>query len=264
METRARKILDTTYNYGAAERFIDLKADFVRFLRQKYHVKDIKTIDPEAIAERYNLKGFVFGNYVTQEERYFYLFKISGQLEYLAKAKGKTDLGKGVLIIAFGSEGKGHSNAHYNPASQLINLNRGGKQFYKDFLKGENSFVHEYGHFLDFWQANKVDYLPTKFFASENNNPNRENTKTLLFSDVVDLVISDKEYYNNLNSDYLQKRIEIFARLFEVVVTNYIREKYKGSELYFDRNYRESIYYPQSKIKEYDLEHDIIAILKTV
>ena len=264
MKHKARKILDTVENYGAAEQYIDFNVDFVRFLRNRYNVAEIRNIDANYLAKKYNLKGFVFGNYVTQEERYFYLFKIARQLEYLAKIKGSNNLGKGILIIAFGAEGLSWSNAHYSPKKQIINLNRGRKADYKEFMKGENSFVHEYGHFLDFYQGHVKDKSLNYNFASENLNSKWSNKTTLLFSSSVNTVFENIDYIKQLPTPYYKKTVEVFARLFEAAITHYLHKKYPESKLYFDRSYTEVIYYPKNLIHKQKLGSEMVKILKQV
>ena len=72
---RIKKIVDTIENYGAAEHYITFNANFQRFLRNKFKVREIKDIDALDIVKKYKLRGIVFGNYVTQEERFFFLSK---------------------------------------------------------------------------------------------------------------------------------------------------------------------------------------------
>lgn len=244
MEKQKRfKIVDTIGNFGAAEKHIVFSADFERFLKSTYGRVDLLKVDPEQIIKKYNLKGFVFGNYVTQEERYHFVYKIGRQLEVLARLKGDNNLGKGVLIIAFGSKGIAKSAAHYNADEQLINLNRGRKGNYKDVLQGENSFIHEYGHFLDFLQGQKDSLIGHKNkgvnFASESTNF-KGSAISLSFSSLVDKVEQNESYMKGLegrsNTKYLKSRIEIFARLFETVITYGVTTRWKKEEAVFSVN----------------------------
>lgn len=247
-----KKLVDTTESFGRAEMEITYSELFKRFMRNKYSVKEIKDIDLPGFVKKYNLKGVVFGNYVTQEERYFMLFKVSKQVETLAKIRGNNNIGKGILVISLGGHGiGGNANAHYEPPA-LINIARGRKGDYQNFFKGENSFVHEYGHFLDFLQGRNKDKTLKHNFASENTNPNWTNKETLIFSQPVTTISEDETYMkgleSTLNGKYLKKRIELFARLFEASITHYIHMNYKADIKYFDRLYREKIYYPKAKI----------------
>lgn len=225
-------------------------------MRDKYEVKEIKAIDPATIVKKFRLKGFVFGNYVTQEERYFFLFKIEKQLEILAKIKGSNNLGADVLTIGFGADGRAKANAHYNPRDQYINLARGRKTDFREILKGENSFVHEYGHFLDFVQGNS-DMTTNVNFASKTVNAGeyvmglgeiKESKKlsTRHFAQFVKIALDNEPYMERLNSPYLSSVVEVYARLFEATVTQIVREKYKSYDRFFDRSYA-SFQYLSSK-----------------
>lgn len=267
---RIGKIVDTIQNFGAAEHYIQLKADFKKFLSDEYGKKEILAIDPNTVVKKYNLKGIVFGLYVTQEERYHFLYKITNQLEALAKIKKSNNLGKGVLIIAFGVEGMSRPNAHYNPAKQLINLNRGRKGDYKSVLKGENSFIHEYGHFLDFCQGRGDKSINTNF-ATETEDPTTGNDKTKKYINLINKVEENKDYYKKLDkigspgfSKYLKLRIEVFARLFESALTYHIIENKIGKAVFFkDSKYiNNPSYLSKKEIKSSGFDKDIITILR--
>jgi hypothetical protein len=264
---RIEKIVDTAEHYGRAEAYVDLSASFERFLRKKFSRIDIKSINAKAITKDFFLKGLVFGNYVTQEERFFYLFKIRGQLLTLATLKGNRNIGNNSLIIGFGADGIPHANAHFSPPN-YINLNRGRKADFTDFMKGESSFVHEYGHFLDFYQGRDVDKSISYNFASEAENIKTAKPNTKLFANAVDVCVNDVDYISDLNKYnnkiYLKKRIEIFARLFESSITHYVKQhKTQFFIDYFDRNYAENMYYPKNKIIEKGLDKLCLKILKS-
>jgi hypothetical protein len=259
-----KKLVDTISAPGRAEKEIAFNVDFEKFLRSKYNLKEIKQIDLDGIVKKYQLKGITFGNYVTQEERYFYIFKTSQQLEALAKIKGSNNLGKGILTISIGAHGIGGKvNAHYSPLVQIINLARGRKGDFSDFMKGENSFVHEYGHFLDFYQGHIVDKALNYNFASENHYEQGAK-KTLMFSDPVDVLIKDEDYYKSLRTPYLRSRVELFARLFEAGITHYVNDKHPEFKRFFDRSYSEGIYYKKEKILSKKLHVKMANILKAI
>lgn len=263
------KIVDTVDNFGRAEKHIVFDADFERFIKKTYGKKEILNIDPAEIAKKYHLKGFVFGNYVTQEERYHFLFKISKQLEALAKIAGTDNLGKNILIIAFGVEGSSHYLAHYSPSKQLINLNRGRKGDYKNVLQGENSFIHEYGHFIDFNQG-RNDKSCSVNFASEVTQPWKQgNLKTKLFGDVINKLEKNEDYLQGLNghsnTKYLKSRVELYARLFESSLTHYIEDNLKEFAPFVDSlQYKSDWYLSKAEIKKQKLDKDIIKTLKSI
>lgn len=258
----SKKLVDTIDTFGRAEQNLMLSPEFEKWARKQYNLTEIKAIDPVKVAKTFNLKGIVFGNYVTQEERHFYLYKIEKQMQALAKMHGNNNLGKGKLVLSIGAQGVGGgSNAHYSPANETINLARGRKGDYRTFLKGESSFVHEYGHFLDFQQGRFKDKRLNKNFASENTNPNAP-AHTLLFSKPVDLVIKDQAYMENLTTRYLESRIEIFARLFEAAINVYVHKHLKQFAPFFERTYSQAIYYPKNKIIDLKIDKDMYKIMR--
>lgn len=257
------KLIDTTTSFGRAEKELNFNSAFLRFIRGKYDLKDIKNIDAEKVTKKYNLKGVVFGNYTSQEERHFYLYKTAMQFEALSKIKGNNNIGKGILILSIGAHGVGGNiNAHFSPGEDLINLARGNKGDYKNFMKGENSFVHEYGHFLDFQQGRIKDKTLNFNFACENKNPNWSNKNTLVYSNLVTKLVEDKTYFDSLPTTYYKKRIEIFARIFEASITHYVNLHMKDYKQFFDRSYSEYYYYPKSKILSLGIDKTVIKILR--
>lgn len=258
-----KKLVDTTTTQARAEKELEFSPRFLRFVRGRFEIGQIKSVSAIEVTKKYNLKGIVFGNYMTQEERHFYLFKTEKQMECLAKIRGNKNLGKGVLILSIGAAGVGgKANAHYAPTDNLINLSRGRKGDYKNFMKGENSFVHEYAHFIDFEQGRKHDPKLNHNFASENTNPNWENKTTLLFCEPVLKVKQDKEYMKGLKTPYLKSDIEIFARLFEAGITHYVQANEKQYAKYFDKDYYSSIYYPKNKILDEKIDKSMVQILR--
>lgn len=261
--TRIRKIENTVGVFGAAEKYIMFDMTFEKFFRKNFG-KIPKTLNPEDVVEKYNLKGMAFGNYVTQEERFFFVYKTEKQLEVLAKVMGSNNLGKGKLVIAFGVEGIASANAHYNPSRELINLNRGRKTNFKSFMKGESSFVHEFAHFLDF-NTGRPDKKINENWASAALL-GRGGANTQLISEITNIVLNDAEYMEGLNkysnSAYLQKPWEIYARLFEASITHIVHRDYPKYSAYFDRAYNKDIYYPKAKILKLKLDQKIIKSIK--
>ncbi|MDF2449395.1 MAG: hypothetical protein K0R26_1899 [Bacteroidota bacterium] len=259
-----QKLVDTTVSKGRAERELDLSPRFEKFLRKKFKETEIKQIDLEALIKKYHLKGVVFGNYMSQEERYFYCFKTFKQIECLAKLKGSNDIGAGILILSIGAHGiGGNVLAHFSPRENIINLSRGRKDDYSDFMKGENSFVHEYGHFIDFYQGRMKDKTLMHNFASENKNPDWKNQITTGFSAPVIEVKSDESYTKHLRTPYLKSNIEVFARLFEAAITHYVHAHAPAYNAFFPRTYTEGIYYPKSKILKKGYDKKIVSVLRS-
>src|SRR5690606_11040514 len=129
----------------------------------------------------------------------------------------------------FGSEGKSRPNAHFSPARLLININRGRKESYKGDFKGENSFVHEYFHFIDYIQGRSESNFGENFASEANKKtsiPKIENIRV-----AVKHLIDDQNYgktwydeYGKRYNDYLNKPIELFARLSEATITAIVQK----------------------------------------
>lgn len=267
--TQYKKILDTVTHFGQAEYEIQFNQDFLKFIERNYSLKGLKSADPIATIKKFNLKGFTFGNYVTQEERYFFVYYISNQLEALAKLKGNNDLGFGKLIISFGADGKPPANAHFNASANQINLNRGRKVDYKEVFKGEDSFYHEYGHFLDY-NKGKNDKSINTYASSEATNESKDPISYLINA-IVNKVLDDEKYINGIKKEikgnlryqkYLLSPVEIWARLFEVIVTHKIRKSYPTYDKFVKRKYKGIIYLSADDIKRLGIEREVLKVLK--
>ncbi len=252
------KITDTTSRHSRAEDNLIFDPGFLLFIRGKYSIKDIKAVDPIKIQDKFKLKGFTFGNFVTQAERYFFVYKIEKQLELLAKLKGSNNLGFGKLIIGFGAHGKGGSLAHFNPSTLFINLNRGRKLDYKGILQGENSFVHQYGHYIDFLQGRKEKFYQN--FASEGLTIDYKTRKPILrgsakaqtFQKFTAIGTSNLNYMKGLldytNATYLRSNIEVLARLFEATISRIAHTTHKDYQRFFDDQYSGKWYLSHDQI----------------
>lgn len=240
------KIIDSTIYFGKAEKEV-MSADFSNFPKLRgVKASDILSIDIHSIQKKYNIAGFVFGNFVTQKERYYSLFIIEKQLEFLSKIAKTKNLGKGVLKIGIGANGSPGSLAHYNPNANFININKGGGFFGKNRLQGENSFAHEYAHFLDNYYANK--HAKRNVFASSEaiKEPNKN-----IYTKFQNIALSNKDYIVRLSNatNYWRYAWEIFARLFEVTVC-YMAMKDKEYSIYFPYRYSRYVYLTKQEIEE--------------
>lgn len=261
------KIVDTVSSLGHAEKYIVFKLEFKRFLKRKHGITNIKAVDALSIAKKYHLRGFVFGNYVNQEERYFFLYKIQKQLEILAELKGSKNLGKGILTVAFGAHGQPAFAAHYSPSEQLINLNRGRKGDYNSFLQGENSFFHEYGHFIDFTTGTKdktAAFNNSRFHFPSEFAPKPQGSKnSQLIAQAITPLLKDPSYMKEIkHSEYLSRKLEIFARLFEAALTQHLHAIKHPKRNFVDNHYNEYQYYPYLKMVQHNVDKKCLQILK--
>lgn len=218
----------------------------------KSYFQDSNSI--ERVQKLYKLRGFQFGNWVTNEDRYDYLATLYICLYDLNKVLKFKDnnLGlNGTLGIALGSRGMANAKAHYEPVNAVINISRYMRE---DILKkmmsdfgtkppdtipkiarflntgGVGSFAHEYGHFLDSQFGMSIEPIKGQHFLT-GNTPSTSKTRIEYDSKFVmrNIVedIFEILYWKNENktpyqirllgtqSKYLNQRAEVFARLFE-------------------------------------------------
>lgn len=186
--------------------------------------------DLYAIMNRYNIKGFEFGNWVTQEERAEYVASLGTTLEELYSVVGSRNLGFDRNVgIAFGARGRRGARAHYEPVYNMINLTR---------MKGAGSLAHEYGHAIDYNLGGFVDQNSRYTALSGGHSIAAslpENVGGILrhyVNQIVDSIRNGKNFakMEEINkesmatsgvpvfTEYYFRRTEIFARFIEQYV----------------------------------------------
>lgn len=176
-------------------------------------VRSKDEIDLHKILERYNLKGFEFGNWLNNDERYDRVLACEDSLAELAKIMGTKNLGMdGLVGIAFGARGSKGALAHYEPDYNMINITK---------EKGDGCLAHEFGHALDYNIGRHVDQHKDYNYLSggrsvaisldDNIGGKIRNNMNL----VVDLAAKTLKDRLKGYPDYWKRRNEIFARLFE-------------------------------------------------
>lgn len=217
--------------------------------------------DQEFIARTYKIKGFEYGNWVTQEERYNFLVCGHISLSDLAKIMQfpYNNLGFAYKIgIAFGARGIPSAAAHFEPDTFMINLTR---------INGWQSLAHEYGHAIDYYFGGYIDRSSKTFSLSGGSSTVlkidlsqfKKDSLRYLMNDLINsintVVINGKtlksESYNKLyaayaGKDYWFRRTEIFARFFERYVM-YRLSKLGIKNTFLAKNkYDESVYITKS------------------
>ncbi len=185
--------------YWSFERFQLLYQIFRRPLKlPKTVLRNINSV--EKIQETYKLRGFQFGNWSTNEDRFNYLATLYicfYDLNKILKFKG-ANLGLNkALTISFGARGSGGALAHFEPGRYVINLTRYKradvmrKQYgafasseklrlfdNKDYrflnTGGVGSLAHEYGHFIDFYFGHFYDISPKSRSLSGGSSTQRK------------------------------------------------------------------------------------------
>lgn len=258
------KITDTLYPEGGSrmekwwtlQGFTDI---YKQFRKGKLDPKLIKQLeDISKVHEFFHLKGYQFGNWVTNEDRYNYLSALAVclyDLNKVLKFKGN-NLGLDKhLAVAFGARGMRSALAHYEPWSDIINITR-----YKDvsafignpskairFVNtgGAGAFAHEYGHFLDYFFGARVE-THNQFYALSNGrstNPVKipYNTGKYPMRSLMEAILEKAYWSSNKQNEsnfvqrikdsstgsyreYFLRRNEIFARLFEQYIAYKLKE----------------------------------------
>lgn len=211
-----QKIQDTNATVSKGGRLREYWA--IRGVKQRRSAAvdwDHKDIDIHDILEHYKLKGFEFGRYVNNEDRYDFVVAAKSALHDLSWLMKSLNIGLNYKVgIAFGARGRGgHAAAHYEPGHNMINLTKGS---------GAGTLAHEYGHALDYNIGGLVDQNRRYWALSGGRSMSRwldENiggTCRLLMRQLIS-EIKDTDSFKRLKdaSDYWHYNTEVFARYFE-------------------------------------------------
>lgn len=226
----------------------------------------------DKICALHGLKGVQFGNWLTAEDRYNYLLATHACISDMNKVLKfkKNDLGLNQsLAITFGSRGVPGALAHFEGDRLIINLSRYKRsdrlppelELSKEerfiMTGGAGSFGHEYGHFLDNAyglysdQSKGSNWLTTiprsiskeKFKYDKAKNPLRwyveEIFEVMLWKDgkptnFQKRILNETEYYN--------RRTEMFARLFEVYLHLKLKQKRINNTFLVKAKYNRPVY----------------------
>lgn len=215
-------------------------------------IKDIRNVQ-----KAFRLKGYQFGNWVTNEDRYNYLAALGiclYDLNKVLKFKGHNLGLDETLGVAFGARGQGRALAHFESRTNIINVTR-----YKDadafidappkpvrfvYSGGVGAFAHEYGHFLDYFFGSRVEAHNTIYALTDGRStdkakivydkgkyPMRYTTELIIEKAYWSPKKLDSTYINRIKKavperyhEYFLRRNEIFARLFEQYVAYKLKE----------------------------------------
>ncbi|MEI6755185.1 MAG: LPD1 domain-containing protein [Paludibacter sp.] len=189
-------------------------------------------LDQFEIIKKYKLKGFEYGNWVNNNDRFDFLQAAAESLEEVSKILHTKNNGcDGTVGIAFGARGMSGAKAHFEPGSFMINLTK---------ENGYNSLAHEYGHALDYLFGMFVDqsreYTSLVGGRSEKRIITGDGGELrTMANNVVNAITTNNgaqtDTYKSLVSLYGDKggywfrRNEIFARAFEQWMQYRLAEK---------------------------------------
>lgn len=225
-----QKIVDTSptiSNGGRLKEYWDGRG--IRQRRSSGMEWDGQEINLRDLIDRYNLKGFDFGRYVNNEDRYDFVIGTRESLKDLAWLLKSDNVGiERKVGVAFGARGRGgRAAAHYEPCANMINLTK---------RRGASALAHEYGHALDYNIGTYVDQnrryralsggRSTAAFLDDNTG----GTVRLLMRRLIS-EIKDTGSFARLKkaSDYWHYNTEVFARYFEQWCCYMLREANKSN-----------------------------------
>lgn len=192
--------------------------------------------DSNKALEHFNLRSIEFGNWMNQEDRANFLYASMLSLHHLAKVLGVEDAQIGFnkkLSIALGARGKGAAAGHYEPNPySVINVTK---------TQGVGVLAHEYAHAID--NILSFHLKSEQSFVSGGRTTRKGFNETIFkngnwfekqFEQLFNVLFFDKngnktELHEQLDEkdDYWNRRNEVFARTFEV----YISQKFKNKRI---------------------------------
>lgn len=247
--------------YWTEEKFFDF---YRRATNQKSLPKDFNLNDNTMtdFVNRFGIRGLQFGNWVTFEDKYNYIACLHLALTDLNKVLKfrNNDLGFGQLGIAFGARGMSSALAHFESCYNAINITRywTEKRLKNEVIKqgrtpedkysksyrfvetgGMGSFAHEWAHFLDYnvgryiephpesnWITGPYRSTATQKIEYDSKYPIHRAMEMVLQSLFWKPDGSKSGYKTRIqaSSDYVNRRLEIFARVFEQYIQYKLKE----------------------------------------
>ena len=182
----------------------------------------------QKILTTYQMKGFEFGNWLTNNDRYDRVIAAESSLRDLALIMGTMNLGINQQVgLAFGARGVSSALAHYEPGANMINLTK---------EKGFGSLAHEYGHALDYNIGSFIDQHKNHPSLSGGSSTARtlpDNTGAQFrwyVNKIVDAIKSSESYSKmsaekSYRDSYWHRRTELWARFFEQYICWKLKQK---------------------------------------
>lgn len=195
-----------------------------------------RAIDPgvmspsvEETLTRFKFKGFEFGNWLSQAERYdvFRTFQLC--LVDMENWLGSTNLGLDHQIaVAFGARGAKGALAHYEPVVNVINMTK---------KKGAGCLLHEYAHAIDYTIGGFVPEEQNKLFTALSGGHtikqfvNNVGCQFRAMMNKILIYVRSTESFAKLKkkthySDYWCNSTELFARLTEAYYAYYYNKNH--------------------------------------
>lgn len=225
-------------------------------------LNDFKSQMDMSVAEtltNYQFKGFEFGNWLSQAERYdvFRTFQhCSLSLSHFLKS---VNIGFDYNIgVAFGARGSRGALAHYEPALNIINMTK---------EKGAGALLHEYAHALDYCIGAFFDQnlKYTAISGGHTITQSKDNCggQFRYMMNKILLYVRSTDSYKLLaekckKPEYWLNSTELFARLTEAYFSYFYNGRYKDFYLVN----RMSYYMNASKVNGSYLSKKEVEVIK--
>ena len=252
MTKPTQKIIDTCSDVssgGRAQRYWREKT-LKRSTKYEIENSNKSEINQIELIKKYNLRGFEYGNWVNNNDRYDRLFALRDSLADLSKIIGSKNIGLAKKIgIGIGARGKGKALAHFEPDSFMINLTK---------EKGHSTLAHEYGHALDYFfgmyidQCKKSAALSGGCSVAKLDNTAHAGKMRKLMNEIINSAATHNgkptESYTKWKqvvgetSEYWFRRNEIFARIFEQWVCYQMKKKGLKNTFLTKAKYEPTVY----------------------
>lgn len=251
-----QKLTDTNYTVSRGGRVEDYWT--TRIMHPHYAQEEAKQqeVDMVAILKEYKLKGFEFGNWVNQNDRYDFIHAFTRSAQILSEIIGSKNIGLDLLVgVAFGARGRGGGAvAHYEPMHNMINLTK---------EKSYGSLAHEWGHAIDYNLGRHIDQNKDYSFLTGGHSvaailPTNTGAQLRMWANaVVDEAKATPSYKRIEKADeYWHRRTEVWARFMEQYVAYQCKLK-KKSPRYLALTFEE-----YTKMTAYWTEADFVKIAR--
>ncbi len=193
-----------------------------KLIRANGRIVKPNEIASDRLTQDWGFKSVQFGNYMDDRTSREHITRFVCALKDLEDAL-EMDLSKviheGNLSMSFGARGIGKAMAHYEPGYRIINLTK---------KKGDGTFAHEFGHFLDHLATGKEANRGGSHYVSEDFQGSFGDSARVLMNAIRKSPSGKNTNYfisaQKIGSKYWSKPRELFARAFE----SYVEDKMKA------------------------------------
>lgn len=189
---------------------------------------DPGTMSPTVVEtlKTFQFKGFEFGNWLSQSERYDVFRAFQFCLADMYAWLGTYNLGiKNSIGVAFGARGSGHALAHFESRTNMVNMTK---------TKGAGSLLHEYAHAIDYTIGFYLDQCARYAYLSGGHSLVQTDANVggqfrAMLNKIL-IYARDTESYKKMAKsvnkiEYWGNSTEMFARLTEAYYAYYYNSK---------------------------------------